>query len=56
MPCDGWNKVAEQVNFNLEIDWNRFPNWVNTEAKVLDFGCGYARVCKNSTDADTMTS
>ncbi|MCJ8268132.1 MAG: class I SAM-dependent methyltransferase [Psychrosphaera sp.] len=39
-----WNQIAEDVNFNLEIDIARFRNEVSTEQKVLDFGCGYGRI------------
>jgi ubiquinone/menaquinone biosynthesis C-methylase UbiE len=46
MVIESWDKVAEQVNFNLEIDWDRLPDFINTKARVLDFGCGYGRVCK----------
>lgn len=44
MAVEGWNKIAEQVNFNLEMDWDKFQELVDVKAKVLDFGCGYGRI------------
>ncbi len=46
MVSKDWDKVASQVNFNLEIDRERFCGMVNLQSKVLDFGCGYGRVVK----------
>lgn len=50
MASEGWDNVASQVNFNLEIDRERFYGLVNCEAKVLDFGCGYGRIVKDLTE------
>lgn len=44
MHQEEWNKVADDVNFNLEIDFNRFSNEVPSEHKILDYGCGYGRI------------
>jgi len=44
MTVEGWNKVAGQVNFNLEMDWDNFQELIELKAKVLDFGCGYGRI------------
>ena len=44
MAVEGWNKIADQVNFNLEMDWDKFQELIDVKAKVLDFGCGYGRV------------
>lgn len=44
MGVDGWNKIADQVNFNLDVDWDKFQELVDVKAKVLDFGCGYGRI------------
>lgn len=41
-----WNSVAEDVSFNLEIDLDRFRNYIPTESRILDFGCGYGRISK----------
>lgn len=51
MASEGWNNVASQVNFNLEIDLERFCVLVDREAKVLDFGCGYGRIVKDLTES-----
>ena len=39
-----WDKVADEVNFNLDIDLLRFTKEVAVDAKILDFGCGYGRI------------
>ena len=41
-----WNKIAEEVNFNLEIDLERFSSGVLASYRVLDYGCGYGRISK----------
>lgn len=41
-----WDRIAEDVSFNLEIDIKRFRNNVPLESRILDFGCGYGRVGK----------
>lgn len=51
MVLEGWDSVANQVNFNLEIDRKRFRSMVNLPAKVLDFGCGYGRIVKELTES-----
>jgi ubiquinone/menaquinone biosynthesis C-methylase UbiE len=39
-----WDKVAEETNFNLEIDTPQFIERVPKEERVLDYGCGYGRI------------
>lgn len=39
-----WDKVATEVQFNLEIDRERFLGMIDRKAKILDFGCGYGRI------------
>ncbi|QTE84208.1 class I SAM-dependent methyltransferase [Shewanella algae] len=46
MTAQLWDKVANQVSFNLEIDVQRFCHLVKPDAKILDFGCGYGRIAK----------
>ena len=46
-----WDNIAEDVNFNLKIDLERFLKDVSLDSKVLDFGCGYGRVGKLLLDA-----
>ena len=41
-----WNKIAEEVNFNLEIDIERFSTEVLVTHRILDYGCGYGRISK----------
>ncbi|WP_345847279.1 class I SAM-dependent methyltransferase [Shewanella algae] len=46
MTAQLWDKVANQVNFNLEIDVQRFCQLVRPNARILDLGCGYGRIAK----------
>jgi ubiquinone/menaquinone biosynthesis C-methylase UbiE len=41
-----WNKIAEEVNFNLEIDLERFSSEASTSMRILDYGCGYGRISR----------
>jgi ubiquinone/menaquinone biosynthesis C-methylase UbiE len=41
-----WNKIAGDVNFNLEIDLERFSSETPIASKILDYGCGYGRISK----------
>lgn len=45
-----WDKVASDVDFNLEIDLARFLGMISRKAKVLDFGCGYGRISNELTE------
>lgn len=38
-----WNAVANDVDFNLEIDIEYFSKLVPLKSRVLDYGCGYGR-------------
>ncbi|MGB1764076.1 class I SAM-dependent methyltransferase [Alloalcanivorax xenomutans] len=42
-----WDKVAGNVDFNLDIDRARFMDLVAREARILDFGCGYGRITRD---------
>ncbi len=61
MTLESWDTVATKVDFNLEINLDDFKKWVTPEAPILDYGCGYGRVCnrlhalgyKNITGCDT---
>jgi ubiquinone/menaquinone biosynthesis C-methylase UbiE len=46
-----WNKIAEDVNFNLEIDLERFNAEVPFACRILDYGCGYGRISKQLWDS-----
>ncbi len=50
MHKDKWDKVANEVDFNLEIDLQRFSSTVLREGKILDYGCGYGRISKQLWD------
>ena len=38
-----WDAVANDVDFNLEIDVSMIGKLVQKEAVILDYGCGYGR-------------
>jgi ubiquinone/menaquinone biosynthesis C-methylase UbiE len=46
-----WNKIAEEVNFTLDVNIDRFVSEIPTTSKILDFGCGYDRISKLLFDA-----
>ncbi len=45
-----WDEIADEVNFNLEIDLERFRYKVPPDSRILDFGCGYGRISKQLWD------
>lgn len=40
-----WDRVAEEKNFTLPFNKKAFRRLVALEGRVLDFGCGYGRMC-----------
>ena len=46
MQSKAWDLVAGDVNFNLEIDTHEFLRLVPKDATILDYGCGYGRICE----------
>lgn len=40
-----WNEVAAFKTFTHPLDLTRFSQGVEKTGKVLDFGCGYGRLC-----------
>ena len=40
-----WNRVASSKTFTHPLDLNRFSQLVKKEGRILDFGCGYGRLC-----------
>jgi SAM-dependent methyltransferase len=45
MQTEAWDLVARDVDFNLEIDTNEFMRLVPKDTSILDYGCGYGRMC-----------
>ena len=45
MQIQAWNSVANQVNFNLEIDLVELKKLIPLDVPILDYGCGYGRTC-----------
>ena len=41
-----WNKVANQKNFNHELDWSFIQKNIEKESMILDYGCGYGRLVR----------
>jgi SAM-dependent methyltransferase len=41
-----WNAVAATKEFSHPLDLARFSTLVPRDARVLDYGCGYGRVCR----------
>lgn len=40
-----WDKVADKKVFSHPIQFNKLKEYLSKESKILDFGCGYGRVC-----------
>lgn len=40
-----WNSVSSLKSFTHPIDKDRFVTRVSNQADILDFGCGYGRIC-----------
>ena len=43
MQSEQWDSISNTVNFNLEIETEKFGFLVPKNSKILDFGCGYGR-------------
>jgi len=46
MQTEAWDLVAMDVDFNLEIDTPEFMHLVPKDSIILDYGCGYGRICE----------
>ncbi len=42
---DYWDSVADQKEFSHPIQFNLLNEYLSKDSKILDFGCGYGRVC-----------
>ena len=40
-----WNEVASSKTFTHPLDLTRLSQFVGKNGKILDFGCGYGRLC-----------
>jgi SAM-dependent methyltransferase len=40
-----WNRAASDREFTHPLDFERFKRVVSPEARILDHGCGYGRIC-----------
>lgn len=41
-----WNLVASQKTFGHPIDWGELQDLLSPNSRVLDYGCGHGRLCK----------
>jgi SAM-dependent methyltransferase len=41
-----WNTVAATKTFSHPLDLSRFSSHVSLDASILDYGCGYGRLCR----------
>jgi SAM-dependent methyltransferase len=39
-----WDEIANNINFNLEVDYELLADFVSRNHKIADLGCGYGRV------------
>jgi len=40
-----WNGITSRKTFGHPMDWSKFQDLVAQDARVLDYGCGYGRLC-----------
>ncbi|MCE5315264.1 MAG: class I SAM-dependent methyltransferase [Armatimonadota bacterium] len=43
---DYWNRVAQQKKFTIPFCFDRFEHYIEHRGRILDFGCGYGRICR----------
>ncbi|MEO5892589.1 MAG: methyltransferase domain-containing protein [Ferruginibacter sp.] len=48
---DYWDSVAQKKTFSHPIDVNLLSEYVNKDAVIIDYGCGYGRVVKELQEA-----
>ncbi|MFL0804050.1 MAG: class I SAM-dependent methyltransferase [Agarilytica sp.] len=44
MQSEAWDKVAHDLDFDLEIDFDGMRAYISEKSHILDFGCGYGRI------------
>ncbi len=42
-----WNRVAEEKSFTHPLNAGWLARWVQPDARILDYGCGYGRVLRD---------
>ncbi len=42
---DYWNSVAQEKSFQHPLNWKLFQRYVSPGQPILDYGCGYGRLC-----------
>ena len=40
---DYWNREGPQKSFGHPLNFGRLSQWLTTDSRILDFGCGYGR-------------
>lgn len=48
---DYWNDVAWKKEFTHSVDLTLLRGWLPLHGRILDFGCGYGRVCQELVQA-----
>ena len=48
---DYWNKVAQEKEFTHPINIALLQTHLSLSSKILDYGCGYGRVCQKLSEA-----
>lgn len=51
MSANFWDHVSEEKSFSHPLDLERFRRLVPLSARILDYGCGYGRICRQLADA-----
>ncbi len=40
-----WNRAAAEKVFSHPLQFDPFSRWVARDSRILDYGCGYGRIC-----------
>jgi 2-polyprenyl-3-methyl-5-hydroxy-6-metoxy-1,4-benzoquinol methylase len=48
---DYWDSVAYEKTFTISVDYEQLRRRLSPGARILDYGCGYGRVCGELADA-----
>ena len=46
-----WDRCAREKEFTHPFDFERFSRIVHSRARILDYGCGYGRICHQLREA-----
>ena len=40
-----WDRAASSKTFGHPVCWDRIEGTLTPDSRILDYGCGYGRVC-----------